>query len=319
MSTSELVELAMHRAQHAGGKAPFEDERFQGLYHLESGSTIEVGRAVADYLIEDGDHLGLIIEHPPRGLYSIVPLPNSEAVFAAIRSTDENPPRIQVDARRDRYTDDPSAHMPPLRGVLLYTDEDVEIATYTRKHFASLSEASGSNLQFYVVEQPDENWREASRYWKGVLSEQLQREWATLGWLRSKPHTAVEAYKIARRIGVYPDQLPCLVLFDRLDNAEKVVFPLLSGSATFFRSLFSHLQRLIVPGQPADLLFDGVRQNFDAIVATLRETADAVRSTDRTEYRFDGQTVFINKPAGHVTLSNFQNRHDGETSGGHDE
>ncbi len=315
MSTSELIGLAMRRAQQVENRPLFENETLQGLYHLESGAKIEPGHAVDEYLVEHGDHLGLIIQHPPAAFYSLVPTPNSEAVFAAIRSTDENPPSSDPLAYRDYYANESSKLTRPLRGVLLYTDEDVEVATYTRKHFASLSEASGTNLHLYIVEQPEGDWREASRYWKGVLSEQLQREWATFGWLRSKPYTAVEAYKIARRMGIYPDQLPCLVLFDQLENDEKVIFPLLSGSAKFFRSLFSSLQRLIVPGQPTSQLFEGVRQNFDEILAILRESADVMQSADRIEYRFEGQTVFINKPTGSVTLSNFQNRSDDEQRG----
>jgi hypothetical protein len=192
---------------------------------------------------------------------------------------------------------------------LLYTDEDAEIATYVRKHFASLSEASGPNLHFYVIEQPGSDWREASRYWKGILDEQLLREWVTLGWLRTKPYRPEESYEVARRLGVYPDQMPCLVLFDRKPEPTRLVFPLLDGSASSFRALFSCLQRLIVPGESSEISFDGIRRDYPEIVASLEAEADKATANDRIVYVFKGQTVFINKPEGDVTLSEFQNAH----------
>ena len=177
---------------------------------------------------------------------------------------------------------------------------------YVRKHFASLSEASGPNLLFYVIEQPESGWREASRYWKGVIDEQMQREWVTLGWLRTKPYRPEQAYEVARRLGVYPDELPCLVLFERVSGADKLVFPLLDGSAAFFRKLFGLLQRLILPGESSELTFDGARREYGSIVGELRKVAEAATVGDRIEYKFEGQTVFINKPSGSVNLSDFQ-------------
>ena len=290
---AQLVKSAMRHVDSFRARHP--RLGLVGLYHLESGERIDEGHDLGHYAIEDGDHLGLILEYQPRGLYSLIAMPDSRSVFAAIRSADERPPAADEGA---------------LRGALLYTDEDPEIATYVRKHFASLSEASGPNLHFYVIEQPEAGWREASRYWKGILSGQFQREWATLGWLRTKPYRPAEAYAVARRLGVHPDQLPCLVLFENPTDDNKIIFPLLDGSAAFFRSLFAELQRLVLPGQSSEISFDGVRRNFDSILQVLREKSEVVERSDRAEYRFEGQTVFINRPAGPVHLSHFQNRSD---------
>jgi len=49
-------------------------------------------QSLEHYSVEDGDHLGLIIEHPPDGQYRLLAVPDSETVFAAIRSTDARPP-----------------------------------------------------------------------------------------------------------------------------------------------------------------------------------------------------------------------------------
>ena len=232
-STTDLLSLAKEKAQ-----APIEDGFSHGvlcgysLYHLESGALIqfesgtmiEDDRRLEDYAIEDGDHFGLIIEYRSLFRRLIRSLPDSEAVFAAIRSADAEPPTSDLPVVRRP----PASGRRGLRGALLYTDEDPEIATYVRKHFASLSEASGPNLLFYVIEQPESGSREASRYWKGVIDEQMQREWVTLGWLRTKPYRPEQAYEVARRLGVYPDELPCLVLFERVSGADKLVFPLLT-------------------------------------------------------------------------------------------
>lgn len=308
--TDTLIENAVNIAQSAASGKRYSGEALEGLYHLESGARIEPGHGIDEFRIEEGDHLGLILEHEPQAFYSLIPLPNSEAVFAAIRSANGMPPDVDTNGVAGYLADGGQSNprAAPLLGALLYTDEDHEIATYTRKHFASLSEASGPTLQLYVVEQPEENWREASRYWKGILDQQLQREWSVLGWLRNKPYTATEAYKIARRLGVYPDQLPCLVLFDKPDDPRKLVFPILDGGAKFYRSLFGNLQRLIVPGQDAELSLAGIRDDFDQIVERVSRNVATGDYSDRAIYRFEGQTVFINRPAGDVSLSNFQNR-----------
>ncbi len=299
LPTKKLIATAMRRAQslRRSSKASralhsiIHHETLHGLFHLESGAQISPGGRLEDYSVEDGDHLGLIIEHKPKGLYSLIPLPDSEMVFAAIRSADETPPESATGA---------------LKGALLYTDEDVEIATYVRKHFASISEASGPNLHFYVIEQPEKDWREASRYWKGIVDEQLQREWATLGWLRTKPYRPEETYEVARQLGVYPDEMPCLVLFEKASEASKLVFPILDGTAHSFRALFSCLQRLIVDGASNEISFAGVRRDYPAILSMLEAEAEKKATDDRAVYTFEGQTVFINKPAGDVTLSDFQ-------------
>jgi hypothetical protein len=307
-STTSLLSLAMQRAQ-AAKPAGIGHESLYGLFHLESGAEIEEARQLKDYNIEDGDHFGLIIEFPALAFYRLIPLPDAEMVLAAIRSADAEPPTSDLHVRRDMIWGDestPDSGRTGLRGALLYTDEDPAIATYVRKHFASLSEGSGPNLLFYVIEQPESDWREASRYWKGVIDEQLQREWVTLGWLRTKPYKPEQAYEVARQLGVYPDELPCLVLFERMSDSDKLVFPLLDGSAAYFRKLFGLLQRLILPGKSSELTFSGVRREYGSIVKELNKLAKGTTVTDRIEYSFEGQTVFINNPSGPVTLSDFQ-------------
>jgi hypothetical protein len=290
VSTTELITLASKQVQRDN---QFPIYGVHGLFHLESGAEIERERQLADYAVEDGDHFALILTWHDTAAYYIERYRDSEDVFAAIRSTSAQPPISDTEA---------------LRGALLYTDEDAQIATYVRKHFASLSEASGPNLLLYVIEQPESDWREASRYWKGAIDEQLQREWVTLGWLRTKPYRPEEAYQVARQLGVYPDELPCMVLFEQVPDPGKLVFPLLDGSAAYFRHLFGQLQRLILPGTSSELTFAGVRREYGSIVEELHKAADTVIGSDRITYKFEGQTVFINKPSGPVSLSDFQNR-----------
>jgi hypothetical protein len=92
ISSTELIATAMEHAQSSAATPRHEDEALKGLFHLESGAEVEEGRRLADYLTEDGDHFGLIIQYPPRGMYELIPLPDSETVFAAIRSADGQPP-----------------------------------------------------------------------------------------------------------------------------------------------------------------------------------------------------------------------------------
>jgi hypothetical protein len=155
---------------------------------------------------------------------------------------------------------------------------------------------------------------------------------------------------MAREIGVYPDQLPCLVLFDRLERSDRIVIPIEGEYSELFRYTFSFIQRLtstvgLHPEYQA--IMEEVRQVkarkeeseghmplkvswaeeeryradidqrisgviYNAIRQALETRPKGKQTPDerRTTFVFHGQTVFINNPLGKVELSDFQNTKD---------
>lgn len=207
-------------------------------------------------------------------------------------------------------SEDPSD--PMLLAALLYTDEDIDLAKYVREHFDELHRMSGPRVIAYVVEHPPKDSAlGAPLFWKSLLDESVYRAWSLLGWTQSRPYNKTSAYEIARSLGIYPDQLPCLAVFDRTGQAEKIVFPVSGDFTIFFRRTFSNMQHALYLGPGRDIwdkeerdrerlkLFEKIRESLNVVQT---DTED-----QRTVCNFYGQTVFINRPTGLVRLQDFQN------------
>ncbi|MET8979387.1 hypothetical protein ABZX85_27665 [Streptomyces sp. NPDC004539] len=139
---------------------------------------------------------------------------------------------------------------PRLWGVLLYTDADVELATYVRTHFDDLNVLSGPVTRVFVVERR-RDWRVAKRYWRRHLEPELYRVMSTMRWLDWTPYDPQGAYEIASMLGLGPEKLPCLVFFHSrqgsLLSGDKVLFPLEDTSTAYFRALFGGIARALGP------------------------------------------------------------------------
>ena len=241
----------------------------------------------------EGDLVVLNIEHPPLGMYQMLPAPNAARLFSQLQLTD----------RAERFA-----------GVLLYTDADVELATFVRTHFDELNALSGDLFQIFVQERPT-SWRKAKQYWKPRADPQLYQLLAALQWLKWVPYDRSEAYEIARRFGVPPTDLPCLVLLD--PNGERFVFPLQEASISEFRRLFSDLSTTIhgdlPPRVTLERQLDRLRGwgydeplNTEAIPARLAEAEKRFRAAlvplqDQATYQFKGTTLFVHVGGDAVT------------------
>jgi hypothetical protein len=232
----------------------------------------------------------------------------------------------------------PYPHDPMLLATLLYTDEDVYLAKYVRGHFDELHQMSGPRVITYVLERPQkkklsmlvdileesfptwssylrpkpkDNTFVAPLFWKDKLDVLTYHAWALLGWTLTKPLNRTAAYEIACKLGIYPDQLPCLAVFDRTGQAEKIVFPVSGDYTSFFRSTFSNIQRALNMGAGSNIS-NKTKLNRERLKLfnKLRESLSLTKidtSEQHTTYDFYGQTVFVNHPTGSVQLSNFQN------------
>ncbi|MGW8688102.1 hypothetical protein ACWGNN_45315 [Streptomyces sp. NPDC055817] len=199
------------------------DERLPG--HLTVG---EAG-------LTDGDLLALCILHPAEGAYMMAGPPNPAELLRWLQLAENaNAP----------------AGGPRLWGVLLYTDADVELATYVRTHFDDLNVLSGPATRVFVVERRAD-WPAAKKYWRRHLEPELYRVMSTLRWLRWTPYDPQGAYEIASLLGLDPELLPCLVFFHSpqgpLHEGEKIVFRIEHTSTAYFRSLFGGIDRVLRP------------------------------------------------------------------------
>jgi hypothetical protein len=137
---------------------------------------------------------------------------------------------------------------PRLWGVLLYTDADVELATYVRTYFDDLNVLSGPATRIFVVERRT-NWSTAKKYWRRHMEPELYRVMSAMRWLQWTPYDPQGAYEIAALLGVGPELLPCLVFFHSsqgpLYEGEKIVFRIEQTSTSYFRSLFGGVNNVL--------------------------------------------------------------------------
>ena len=137
----------------------------------------------------------------------------------------------------------PSFSVIPLVGTLLYTEEDFELATYVRENFDNLHAMSRKDIEiFFIEEPPSNNFKTVASFWKARLQHAAYLTWSLLGWVRSKPYDKSQAYEIAASLGIYPDRLPCLVIFDEPSCSDKIVVPISGDYSSLFRKAFSDIQ-----------------------------------------------------------------------------
>jgi len=185
--------------------------------------------------LSDGDLLILSIRYKPDGAYCLIRTPNPPTMLHWLR-----------------LAEIPAAPVvtPRLWGALLYTEADVELATYVRTHFDDLNALSGSATRIFVVERRT-NWSTAKKYWRRHLEPELYRAMSTLRWLQWTPYDAHGAYEIADLLGVSAELLPCLVFFHSPEGpqreGEKIVFRIEHTSTEYFRSLFGRINTVLRP------------------------------------------------------------------------
>ncbi|WP_329530274.1 hypothetical protein OG568_03900 [Streptomyces sp. NBC_01450] len=200
-----------------------------------TGERLPDFRTLSGLEVADGDLLVLCIQHTSRLDYAMGPPRNPAELLRWLQlAENSNAPMLG----------------PRLWGLLLYTDADVELATYVRTHFDDLNVLSGPTTRVFVVERR-RNWRVAKRYWRRHLEPELYRVMSTMHWLWWTPYDPQGAYEVASLLGLGPEQLPCLVFFDSrrgpLSDADKVVFPVEHTSTAYFRTLFGGIARTLAP------------------------------------------------------------------------
>lgn len=150
---------------------------------------------------------------------------------------------------------DPDQHA-LLRVVMLYTEEDTELAAYVKENFNNLDKMSGKHIALYAIENyPAENMASGSS-----AASWLQDALALITNLTSgERKTAFDkstAYELADVLSVDITLFPCMVLFGSLEQSQKIVVRILPSAAgdykTFFRHFFALLREKLQAVQPGD-------------------------------------------------------------------
>ena len=258
MTVGELKMLCLTEARRIGAARPGPDPRLQtpatesdrfsallsGVYDEIFGvwlsdpvldERLDDQQGLLELDLTDGDLLVLSIEHPAEAGYMMAAPPNPEELLRWLQLAEN--------------ATAPAAG-PRLWGVLLYTDADVELATYVRTYFDDLNVLSGPATRVFVVERR-RDWSTAKKYWRRHMEPELYRVMSAMRWLRWTPYDPQGAYEIASLLGLGHEQLPCLVLFHSrqgpLQDGDKLVFPIEHTSTAYFRALFGGIATALRP------------------------------------------------------------------------
>ncbi len=294
------------------------------LYCLTaSNGKLNPNSLLTDYDIQEGDLLLLGEETLSNKLFDNTTLKLVITVkdFTDFRQAVVEAEDIQESVDR-RYTRLNGSY--EMKGVLLYTDEDAELARYIRYNFCALSAMTGQNFLIYTIEQPTQiRGISAREYWKAVLEQNTYSFLHLLGWTQSKPYDKAQAYKIAYKLGVYPDTLPCIILFESLDRDEKIVVKITGEFQTFFRRLSAIVLRTmeilresgiqVVESYVHDESIFGEFKKAFLEAWSLEHREDGEKQNRSITFNFNDKTVFINRP-NNTEIRDFQNRHMGGQS-----
>ena len=126
------------------------------------------------------------------------------------------------------------------RVILLYTEEDLEVASYVRRYFDSLDKMSGHKCDVFIIENPSAVGSHS--FWRSILPNTFYIAWAMAGFTASRPYTKSDCYVIADSFGIAPCELPCAISLGKPGNILVQGITPLKGSLTqVFRRLFSSL------------------------------------------------------------------------------
>lgn len=232
------------RYQANPGPPPYEklELRAPGLPYIDRQ---DFGRTLAELGFASGDFLVLEWKNRSRPLG-----------IAIGRSSDRSIPRTLTEFFQS-VVDDPRAKADETRdgraglnSLVLYTEEDSNLALYVRQYYGALHIMSGFDLTFYFLEYiPPIQYDRPSlhAFWSSVLPHKWYSVWRTVGLIRSKPFPPARVYEIVRELGLEPAQLPCMVFFLdwRKIAEERMVLRITPPISTFFRQVCSDVHTVI--------------------------------------------------------------------------
>ena len=267
----------------------------------------------------------------PHCVYSLMSAPDPSEIFR----------RVIVD---DINADSAGC----LKGIFLYTDEDIALAKYVREHFNDLDRMTGDWCVIHLLEKPQNDWKSIRDYWRPVLHSNLYQMWSVIRWITTKPFDKSESYTIARKLGISSSHLPCLVILPA--NAEdfareRLIFPIKDVSTQYFRKLFSSIEKIIdnvgvevnlstnqtvefqthknyeeeyeeISKERYYQRFRRIQVNFNKLTTYLNEIASVHKDISTNRYEFEGHTIFFVSNIEEVNVGSENSKHQNFTFSG---
>ena len=271
---------------------------------------LSLSKTLADYGIQENDLLllNVKIDHPNVFSLGLVFLKTTRELTDycdIIQSSEDIEHSLLTPSNNNTFSS-------IVESILLYTDEDTDLAQYLRYNYLALNEMTGHHLHIYTIEQVTQvKGVSTHEYWKATLNQTTHSFLHMMGWTRYKPYNKAEAYRIANMLGIYPDALPCVTIFGKhMNRNEKIVITISGEIKIFFRRLSSIILRTMAKYRDLHVEpfanFDEFKETFLSNWSTWTEEAGKKENWNTT-FNFEGNTVFINKLSGDLELKDFQN------------
>jgi hypothetical protein len=250
----------------------------------------DYARTLAELGFASGDFLVLRWKSRPLGI--AIGRPSAQATPRTLAEFFESvvdDPRVKADQACDGLTG--------VNSLVLYTEEDTDLALYVRQYYGALHIMSGFDLAFYFLEYippvQDIDRPSLHAFWSSVLPHKWYSAWRTIGLIRSKPFPPARVYQILHELGLDAAQLPCMVFFLdwRKIAEERIVLRITPPIPTFFRQVCSDVHMVI-----ADL----------AGKETPAESANRSRRLAAGLRRFLARTNEAGSTDSAITLQKFQ-------------
>jgi hypothetical protein len=198
--------------------------------------------------------------------------------FFATAMTRENMPQDWCSLNRDAWDFSAGKTGPKplcIGAVLLYTEEDRDIAVYVRQYYAVIHTMSGCYLTFYTFEHcpeatPDQQ-SDLRDFWSRAIAPRILAVWKQFGLTRTKPYPSKEIYAISESLGIQASHLPCVLLFREWSNVnnDRILLPIRGPVHLFFRQLCSDVRLTLDKMRGGNSVLEFLRALDFATFATI--------------------------------------------------
>ena len=239
--------LVKSTALRISQKVPSFSLKFPAPRHDFEKVEINNSKAIRDYKIENGSLL-IMCRRSVKDIYSEASRQVDEigVCYQAILARNANDLLSQVigaGSKNDVLTalqekDNSWISNNRERIILLYTDEDIEVASYVRGYFDSIDKMSGHKYDVFIIENP--NTVGSHSFWRSILPNVFYITWAMAGFTSSQPYAKSDCYVIADSFGIVPERLPCAISLGQSGTTSvRSVTPLKGNLTKVLRQLFS--------------------------------------------------------------------------------
>jgi hypothetical protein len=176
-----------------------------------------------------------------------------------------------------------------IQGILLYTKEDEDLKNYIEEYSQEFHNMTGDWSEIYILEKPSKEWREKN------LSFFERMKFMFIPKIDKS-----EPYRIAKRLKIDIYHIPCLVLFGKDVNSQRLIFPIKAVSRKdlpgYFRELFSNIEKILFDEfkDKGRLPFDAFSYYFEDIKNYLNElSSKKVSQISSIPYKDETKTVVV--------------------------